>query len=212
MTAEQQAGLDDAMQELRRQVEEHLGDDLVLAHVAHGELSIRSRPPTCRVSAPLRDDPNMLFKELVDICGVDYPEREQRFDVVYHLLSMHHNQRIRVRVTTDEATPVPSTTGLFRSAGWFEREAWDMYGILFSDHPDLRRCSPTTASRAPAARADFPLTGYRMPSTTSSSGWSTAGQAAPGFPQLRFLSPGATPRPATRRPDPAPEPASAAET
>lgn len=161
MTAERQAGLDDAIQELKRSVEEHLGDDLVSAHVAHGELSITvATTDLPRALLWLRDDPNMLFKELVDICGVDYPEREQRFDVVYHLLSMHHNQRIRVRVTTDEATPVPSMTTLFRSAGWFEREAWDMYGILFSDHPDLRRLLTDYGFEGHPLRKDFPLTGY----------------------------------------------------
>ncbi|HRY26324.1 MAG: NADH-quinone oxidoreductase subunit C [Geminicoccaceae bacterium] len=161
MTAEQQADLNESLQDLKKLVEDHLGDDLILAQLAHGELSITvATTDLPRALLWLRDDPNMLFKELVDICGVDYPEREQRFDVVYHLLSMHHNQRIRVRVTTDEATPVPSTTGLFRSAGWFEREAWDMYGILFSDHPDLRRLLTDYGFEGHPLRKDFPLTGY----------------------------------------------------
>ena len=80
-----------------------------------------------------------LFKVLVDICGTDYPERPKRFDVVYNLLSLVHNQRIRIKVEADDETPVPSITGVHNSANWFEREIWDMYGVMFSDHPDLRR-------------------------------------------------------------------------
>ena len=113
-----------------------------------------------RVLTFLRDDPGLLFKELVDLCGVDWPEREQRFDVVYHLLSLHHNQRIRVKVWTDEFTPVPSVVSVFPSAGWFEREAWDMYGILFADHPDLRRLLSDYGFDGHPLRKDFPLTGY----------------------------------------------------
>lgn len=161
MTAELQAEHHETMQDLKKQVEDHLGDDLVAAGLAYGELSITvATTDLPRVLLWLRDDPNMLFKELVDLCGVDYPERELRFDVVYHLLSLHHNHRIRVRVMTDEATPVPSATGLFRAAGWFEREAWDMYGILFSDHPDLRRLLTDYGFEGHPLRKDFPLTGY----------------------------------------------------
>jgi NADH-quinone oxidoreductase subunit C len=108
----------------------------------------------------LRDDPKCLFKQLVDVCGVDYPDREQRFDVVYHLLSLKLNQRIRVKVWTDEGTPVPSVTGVFSSAGWFEREAWDLFGIFFADHPDLRRILTDYGFEGHPMRKDFPLTGY----------------------------------------------------
>src|SRR3546814_6297915 len=87
----------------------------------------------------LRDDGNCQFTILVDVLGVDWPARPKRFDVVYHLLSMKLNQRIRIKVQTDEETPVPSVTPVFSSAGWFEREVWDMYGVMFSGHPDLRR-------------------------------------------------------------------------
>ena len=87
----------------------------------------------------LRDDPKCLFKQLIDICGVDLPERPKRFDVVYNLLSLKNNQRVRVKIQTDETTPVPSVEPVYKSAGWFEREAYDLYGIWFSDHPDLRR-------------------------------------------------------------------------
>jgi NADH-quinone oxidoreductase subunit C len=96
----------------------------------------------------------------MDVCGADYPEREQRFDVVYNLLSLKHNQRVRVKAMTDEATPVPSVVSVFNSAGWFEREAWDLYGIFFSDHPDLRRILTDYGFQGHPLRKDFPLTGY----------------------------------------------------
>ena len=108
----------------------------------------------------LRDDPDLLFKQLVDIAGVDYPQRPQRFEVVYQLLSFKYNQRVRVKVQTDENTAVPSVTGLFSSANWFEREVWDMYGILFSGHPDLRRILTDYGFDGHPQRRDFPLTGY----------------------------------------------------
>jgi NADH-quinone oxidoreductase subunit C len=108
----------------------------------------------------LRDDANTLFKVLVDIAGVDWPERPKRFDVVYHLLSMGHNQRIRVKVEANDAEPVPSVSGVFSAAGWFEREAWDMYGILFSGNPDLRRILTDYGFDGHPLRKDFPLTGH----------------------------------------------------
>lgn len=108
----------------------------------------------------LRDDPRCRFTTLIDICGVDYPEREKRFDVVYHLLSMHLNHRIRIKVQTDEDTPVPSIVGVYPCADWFEREAFDMYGILFSNHPDLRRILTDYNFEGFPLRKDFPLTGH----------------------------------------------------
>ena len=108
----------------------------------------------------LRDDPRCRFTTLIDICGVDYPEREKRFDVVYHLLSMHLNHRIRIKVQTDEDTPVPSIVGVYPCAAWFEREAFDMYGILFSNHPDLRRILTDYNFEGFPLRKDFPLTGH----------------------------------------------------
>lgn len=108
----------------------------------------------------LRDDPNLLFSQLVDIAGVDYPERPERFEVVYMLLSLKNNKRLKVRVSVDEKTPVPSAVSVFSSAGWYEREAWDMYGILFSDHPDLRRILTDYGFEGHPQRKDFPLTGY----------------------------------------------------
>jgi NADH-quinone oxidoreductase subunit C len=108
----------------------------------------------------LRDDPQCLFKLLVDVTAVDWPERASRFDVVYNLLSLRHNQRVRVKLETDEETPVPSVTGVFRSAGWFEREVWDLYGVMFSDHPDLRRILTDYGFEGHPLRKDFPLTGF----------------------------------------------------
>lgn len=161
MSREEQSQVDEALRDLAGLIEAQIGDDLVASRIAYGELSITVPIPALpKVLLWLRDDPNTLFKELVDVCGVDYPDRDQRFDVVYHLLSLHHNMRLRVRVLTDEATPVPSATGLFRSAGWFEREAWDMYGIMFSDHPDLRRLLTDYGFEGHPLRKDFPLTGY----------------------------------------------------
>lgn len=126
-----------------------------------GELTILVRTPSIvKVVTFLRDDTTCLFKQVVDVCGVDYPAREQRFDVVYHLLSMKHNQRVRVKVQTDEDTAVPSITGVFNAAGWFERETWDMYGVVFSDHPDLRRILTDYGFEGHPLRKDFPLTGY----------------------------------------------------
>jgi NADH-quinone oxidoreductase subunit C len=126
-----------------------------------GELTLTAEgAQIVRLMTFLRDDPRCLFKVLVDVCGVDYPDRARRFDVVYHLLSPRHNQRVRVKVETDEATPVPSVTGVFSSAGWFEREAWDLFGVFFSDHPDLRRLLTDYGFEGHPLRKDFPLTGY----------------------------------------------------
>ncbi|MCR6631756.1 MAG: NADH-quinone oxidoreductase subunit C [Magnetospirillum sp.] len=126
-----------------------------------GELTVSVRTPSIvKVMTFLRDDSTCLFKQVVDVCGVDWPAREQRFDVVYHLLSMKHNHRVRVKVQTDEDTPVPSITGVFNAAGWFERETWDMYGVVFSDHPDLRRILTDYGFEGHPLRKDFPLTGY----------------------------------------------------
>ena len=138
-----------------------LGQDWVSAEVKLGELTVLvSRPAVAKVLKTLRDDPDFRFTVLIDVCGVDWPEREQRFDVVYHLLSLTQNQRIRIKVMTDEDTPVPSVTSVFSGAGWYEREAWDLYGILFSDHPDLRRILTDYGFEGHPLRKDFPLTGF----------------------------------------------------
>jgi NADH-quinone oxidoreductase subunit C len=142
-------------------VETLLGAALASRHVTHGELTISvPRDQVLTVLTRLRDDPNLLFETLVDICGVDYPAKAERFEVVYHLLSMRKNLRIRIKLTTDETTPVPSAIPVFPGANWFEREAYDMYGIHFADHPDLRRLLTDYGFRGYPLRKDFPLTGY----------------------------------------------------
>jgi len=129
--------------------------------IAHGEAILSlPREAIVRALTLLRDDSNCLYKMLIDICGVDYPDRAERFEVVYNLLSLKHNRRIRVKVTTGEDTPVPSVSSVYSAAGWFEREAWDLYGIFFSDHPDLRRILTDYGFEGHPMRKDFPLTGY----------------------------------------------------
>jgi NADH-quinone oxidoreductase subunit C len=150
-----------ALRELLDEIAPTLGDVLIESTIARGELTLRVRTGAiARVLTYLRDEPNCQFKLLVDVCGVDYPEREQRFEVVYHLLSPRQNQRIRVKVDTDEVTPVPSVTSVFSSAMWYERETWDMFGIYFSDHPDLRRLLTDYGFEGHPLRKDFPQTGY----------------------------------------------------
>jgi NADH-quinone oxidoreductase subunit C len=113
-----------------------------------------------RVVEFLREDPACEFRLLLDICGVDWPKREKRFDVVYHFLSLSKNQRIRLKVQTDEQTPVPSIAHIHAGANWFERETYDMYGVVFSDHPDLRRILTDYGFDGYPLRKDFPLTGF----------------------------------------------------
>src|SRR5476649_745170 len=126
-----------------------------------GELTLTAAgAQIIRLMTFLRDDPRCLFKLLMDVCGADYPDRELRFDVVYHLLSCKHNTRVRVKVETDETIPVPSVATVFSSAGWYERETWDMYGVFFADHPDLRRLLTDYGFEGHPLRKDFPLTGY----------------------------------------------------
>jgi NADH-quinone oxidoreductase subunit C len=129
--------------------------------IAHGELTMTVKPgEIVSFVAFLRDDARLGFVSFIDICGVDYPSRDQRFDVVYHLLSPRQNVRIRLKVATDEMTPVPSITPVFPGADWFEREAYDLYGILFTGHPDLRRILTDYGFDGHPLRKDFPLTGF----------------------------------------------------
>jgi len=108
----------------------------------------------------LRDDQNCRFKQLIDICGIDFPDEDPRFEVVYNLLSLVHNTRIRLKVRTNSDNPVPSATSVFSSASWWEREVWDMFGITFSNHPDLRRLLTDYGFEGHPLRKDFPLTGH----------------------------------------------------
>ncbi len=129
--------------------------------IAIGELTLsveRARLP--EVVRFLRDDPAWRFKILTDICGADYPQRAERFEVVYHFLSVHNNLRIRLKTTVDAASAVPSIVTLYPAANWYEREAFDLYGILFEGHPDLRRLLTDYGFRGHPLRKDFPLTGF----------------------------------------------------
>ena len=152
---------DGALEELGQHVASVLSDQVMGISIAHDELMVTAwAEQIVKMVTFLRDDPMCLFKVLVDICGTDYPERPKRFDVVYNLLSLVHNQRIRIKVEADDETPVPSITGVHNSANWFEREIWDMYGVMFSDHPDLRRLLTDYGFEGHPLRKDFPLTGF----------------------------------------------------
>ncbi len=138
-----------------------LPGDVLGFSVTRGELELGARRESIvRVLTWLRDDTNGLFKQLIDLFGVDYPSRPDRFEIVYNLLSLRHNRRVRVTTTTDALTPVPSAVGVFSAAGWYEREAWDMYGVLFAGNPDLRRILTDYGFEGHPLRKDFPLTGH----------------------------------------------------
>ena len=153
---------DENLSELRVYLLDHLGKNVAIeVNLAHDEATLSCAVVDIpKVLAFLRDDVACDFKLLMDICGVDYPERSQRFDLVYHLLSLSLNQRIRVKAKIGEQEAAPSVCNLFPAAGWFEREAFDLYGILFSDHPDLRRLLTDYGFEGHPLRKDFPLTGY----------------------------------------------------
>ena len=153
--------MDLALKDLGEYVAAALPNEVQGAGVTNGELVVTiHRDAIVRVLKFLRDDANCQFKLLMDVCGVDWPGREPRFDVVYNLLSLVHNTRLRVKLETDDGAPVPSVVNVFSSAGWWEREAWDMYGIPFADHPDLRRLLTDYGFEGHPLRKDFPLTGY----------------------------------------------------
>jgi NADH-quinone oxidoreductase subunit C len=138
-----------------------LGDSVVDAAEACGELSLLvARDSVAHVLQQLRDTPDLAFEQLMDIAGADYPERAERFEVNYHLLSLRHNRRLRVKVAADEVLPVPSVTSLFPNAGWLEREVWDCYGVLFEGNPDLRRILTDYGFEGHPFRKDFPMTGH----------------------------------------------------
>lgn len=150
-----------ALQDLGEQIAAAFPQDVIAREIAYGELMVTvRREAIARVLRFLRDDPKCLFQVLVELCGVDYPDRPERFDVVYNLLSLKHNRRIRVKLSVDEETTVPTVTGVFSAAGWSERETWDLFGIYFADHPDLRRILTDYGFEGHPLRKDFPLTGY----------------------------------------------------
>jgi NADH-quinone oxidoreductase subunit C len=153
--------VDEGLGPLCDKLKSDLGADILAIGIEKGELCVTvERASILRVLKHLRDDEGCRFGALMDLCGVDWPERAQRFDVVYNLLSMRHNRRIRIKLSTDENTPVESAVDLFPAAGWFEREAWDMYGIFFANHPDLRRLLTDYGFEGHPLRKDFPLTGH----------------------------------------------------
>jgi len=149
------------LQALQQRVTVLLGDRIVEQAIAFGELTVRLHRETVLDAVKLlHDDAETKFISFVDIAGADYPTRDERFEVVYHLLSPTKNQRIRLKVRTDDEIPVPSITSVFPGADWFEREAYDFYGILFSGHPDLRRILTDYGFDGYPLRKDFPTTGY----------------------------------------------------
>jgi NADH-quinone oxidoreductase subunit C len=151
----------DQLLELQDAARRALDVDLLQATIANGELSILvPRTRIADVLLKLHDDPMIAMNQLMDICGADYPERPERFEVIYNLLSLKHNWRLRVKVETAENTPVPSVTTVYSAAGWFERECWDLYGVPFSGNPDLRRILTDYGFEGHPLRKDFPLTGY----------------------------------------------------
>jgi len=152
---------DQALKDLAETIVAALGDDILNTEVALGELMVTvRREAIVRVLTFLRDDSRCLFQQLMDVCGADYPSRPERLEVIYNLLSLKHNRRIRLKLTTSEDVSVPSATAVFVGANWFERETWDMYGVLFADHPDLRRILTDYGFDGHPLRKDFPLTGY----------------------------------------------------
>jgi NADH-quinone oxidoreductase subunit C len=153
--------MDDTLEQLGNTIADALGDAVVAHAVAFGQLTVTARASEIvRVMQFLRDDPRCQFWCIIDVTAVDWPGREARFDVVYHLLSPKWNFRVRVKVETDEVTPVPSIVSVYRGADWFEREAYDLYGVLFSGHPDLRRLLTDYGFEGHPLRKDFPLTGF----------------------------------------------------
>jgi len=151
----------ETLEQLADHLKAQLGPAVLATKISYGELTANVEAgDIVRVARFLRDDPSCRFVSFIDICGADYPQREKRFDVVYHLLSPYMNQRIRLKVQTDESTPVPSLVEEFPAANWFEREAFDLFGILFAGHPDLRRILTDYGFEGHPLRKDFPLTGH----------------------------------------------------
>jgi NADH-quinone oxidoreductase subunit C len=153
--------MEDALDRLGQTIKAALPSAVLGHEVSRGELTVIARAADIvQVATFLRDDPACQFVNFIDVTAVDWPSRDQRFDVVYHLMSPRLNQRIRVKVTTDEATPVPSLIDVFKGADWFERETYDLYGVLFTGHPDMRRILTDYGFQGHPLRKDFPLTGF----------------------------------------------------
>jgi NADH-quinone oxidoreductase subunit C len=152
---------DEALAGLGRDIVEKTGGAATRFKIALGELTVEAEPGRIvEMLTVVRDDPDLRFQQLIDLAAADYPQRTRRFDVVYHLLSYARNRRLRIKVETDEDTPVPSAVGVYPAADWFEREAFDLYGIYFEGHPDLRRILTDYGFHGHPMRKDFPMTGY----------------------------------------------------
>ncbi len=148
------------LKELGEHIAASIDADIRGFEVVHGELTVEARADRItQVLTFLRDDPLAKFLVLIDLTAVDYPGRSKRFDIVYHLLSMHNNTRIRVKAELGEEETIPTATGVYPCADWFEREAFDMYGVVFAGHPDLRRILTDYGFEGFPLRKDFPLTG-----------------------------------------------------
>lgn len=153
--------MSEALNELASYLRETRGALISDASLNYGELTLTTTSANLiALLTFLRDDVHCAFINFVDVCGVDWPQRPDRFDVVYHLLSPRQNLRVRIKVQTGENEPVPSATPVYPGADWFEREAYDMYGILFTGHPDLRRILTDYGFEGHPLRKDFPLTGF----------------------------------------------------
>jgi len=153
--------MDETLQRLGETIAGALAGAVTGHSIAYGELTVTANAADIvKVVTFLRDDERCRFINIIDVTAVDWPSREKRFDVVYHFLSPTKNTRVRVKVETDEATPVPSITDVFPGADWFERETYDLYGVLFTGHPDLRRLLTDYGFQGHPLRKDFPLTGF----------------------------------------------------
>ena len=153
--------MDETLDTLGRTIVDALARSVTGYAIAHHELTVAAQArDIVSVMRFLRDDPRCLFWSIIDVTAVDWPGRERRFDVVYHLLSPKHNVRVRVKIETDEATPVASIIEVFPGADWFEREAYDLYGVVFTGHPDMRRLLTDYGFDGHPLRKDFPLTGF----------------------------------------------------
>jgi NADH-quinone oxidoreductase subunit C len=153
--------MDETLDRLGQTVKSALGASVTGYEIARSELTVHAQAADIvKVARFLRDDPACQFVCIIDVTAIDWPGREQRFDVVYHLLSPRMNQRVRVKIMTDEATPVASLVGVYRGADWFERETYDLYGVLFTGHPNMRRILTDYGFEGHPLRKDFPLTGF----------------------------------------------------
>jgi len=153
--------MEDTLDRLGQTIKNALSASIIGHTVARGELTVIAKAAdVIKVATFLRDDPACQFINIIDVTAVDWPSREQRFDVVYHFLSPRLNQRVRLKVATDETTPVPSLINVFSGADWFERETYDLYGVLFTGHPDMRRILTDYGFEGHPLRKDFPLTGF----------------------------------------------------